>query len=96
MIDHLKDFSVSIFSDLWFGILFSLFMGLIFGPLSICIEYSLIFLVLYEIFIFAISSDYGHEKISYRILLNIFYLIGWIWGRWLYLNSTGIEHFICW
>ena len=81
------------FIFLEFQAVFSLILGFCCGPFSMGIEYAIIMLIIYEIFIFAITVD-NEYKTESRIVLNIFYFFGWFLGRWLYTGKLGIEHYL--
>ena len=79
----------------FFQIISAFILGLLFGPLSLGIFYSLLFIFIYEFFLFYYTKNYpGVYKLQTRIYSNIFGIYGWIIGRYLLLGETGFEFFI--
>jgi len=73
-------------------LVFSFALGLLFGPMSWGIIYYVIFIIIYEIIVFYVTS--GLEpfwRLISRISINSAALIGWMLGRWLVLGRTGFE-----
>lgn len=78
--------------DLHFQFIFFLAFGVLFGGIAINLFYSIIFIVIYEFYIFHISRLFPPKVREIdRVLLNVVYIAGWIFGRCLMLNETGFE-----
>lgn len=66
--------------------------GILFGGIFKNLFFPFLFIVIYEFFIFHITSLYPPEvKELDRFLINIVYVFGIILGRILMLNETGFE-----
>jgi len=79
-------------TDINFQIILFLCYGILFGGLCRNIFLSLIFIVIYEFYIFHITRFFPPEaKEIDRFLINLFYIFGWVLGRILMLNETGLE-----
>lgn len=73
-------------------LVFSFAIGLLFGPMSWGIIYYVIFIIIYEIIIFYITSGLPPTwRLLSRVSINAAALIGWVLGRWLVLGRTGFE-----
>ena len=67
-------------------------LGLLFGGFSSGLIWFIIYVILFEIYIYYITRELDTEwKLLSRIGINCATLIGWILGRWLVLNKTGFE-----
>lgn len=78
--------------DLQFQLIFFFAYGILFGGLSPSIFYSFLFIVVYEFYVFHMSKNFPPiVRELDRILLNVVYIGGWILGRCLMLNETGLE-----
>ncbi len=72
----------------------SLVMGILFGPIGYCLAYSFYFIIFFEIYVFSITYMYPPCVRMYdRILINIFYIFGWVVSRYVYYGKTGFENF---
>lgn len=79
-------------TDIEFQFIFFLASGLLFGGISRSLILSLIFIIVYEFYIFHISRFYPPKvRAIDRVLFNVAYIFGWILGRILMLNETGLE-----
>lgn len=73
-------------------LLISLASGFLFGPLSYSILTSIVFVVIFEICVFHYSMIYPPEvRYIDRFLINLLFFFGWIIGRRLMLNESGLE-----
>ena len=87
LIDYFKS-PISEFAQIIFGFVF----GLLFGPLSYGMSYNFLFIIIYEIVLFYFTQNFSSTtKIETRIICNISALYGWILGRSLFLEETGLE-----
>jgi len=81
--------------DIEFQIIFSFVLGIIFAPLSYGIEYTFAFVVLFEIYVFCITSMYPPSvKGIDRININLFFFFGWVLGRIFVCEECGLDHYI--
>jgi len=64
--------------------------GLLFGSLSWGLLWFIIFVVIYECFLFYVTDGLNYKWIT-RIVVNLFLIFGWVLGRWLILNRTGFN-----
>lgn len=68
-------------------------IGLFFGPLSSGFIYFLISIIVLELFAFYTTRKLPEGYKWYmRVVINLAGIIGWILGRWLVINETGVEH----
>ena len=75
-----------------FQILSAFILGLLFGPISWGLYYSIAFFIIYELLLFYLTKDYpGVYKFQTRFFANVFAIFGWIIGRFLLLGETGFE-----
>lgn len=78
--------------DIPFQLIFFLTFGILFGGIAMNLFFSLLFIVIYEFYVFHISRMFPPKVREIdRILLNLIYIFGWILGRCLMLNETGFE-----
>jgi len=78
--------------DVEFQIIVSLASGLLFGGVSMHIFFTLLFVLGFEFYVFWISKFYPPiTKDVDRVLINLVFFFGWIFGRYLMLNETGLE-----
>lgn len=78
--------------DVELQIVMSLVSGILFGGLSKTILFSLVFIFFFEFMVFQYTSSYPPTvKTNERFLINIVFILGWIIGRVLILNETGLE-----
>ena len=76
----------------FFQIISAFIIGVLFGPLSWGLYYSIIFIVIYEVLLFHFTKNYpGVYKFQTRLLANLFGIYGWLIGRFLIKNETGFE-----
>lgn len=73
-------------------IVFAFIYGLFFGPFSNSIVYVIISLIVFELYVI-ISTRMAKPlwQFEFRVTMNAAGLIGWVLGRWLILDETGIE-----
>lgn len=82
-------------TDVEFQLITFFAYGILFGGISRNIIFSLIFIVIYEFYVFHISRFFPpNVKSIDRILLNLVYIFGWILGRFLMLNESGFEEVV--
>jgi hypothetical protein len=80
--------------DVELQIIFSFVLGLLSAPLSYGIDYTIIFIIFFELYVFLITSTYPPcVKIFDRILINFFFLFGWIISRVIFNGEVGIEKY---
>ena len=81
--------------DIEFQIIASLASGLLFGGLSKTILFTILFVLVFEFFVFHSSKFYPPiVKGEDRVLINLVFFLGWIVGRVLMLNETGLEEVV--
>lgn len=69
--------------------------GILFGGISRCLFYSIIFIIVYEYYVFNVSNFFPPlVSVVDRTLLNSIYIFGWILSRCLLLNETGLEEIV--
>lgn len=78
--------------DVEFQTILFLAYGLLFGGISPSLLFTLFFIMVYEFYVYHISSLYPPQvsKVD-RVFINVIFLFGWIMGRILMLNETGFE-----
>ena len=82
-------------TDIEFQIISFLTYGILFGGLSKSLLFVIFFTIVYEFYVFHVSRFYPPEVKSFdRILLNLIFIFGWIVGRFLMLNESGIEEIV--
>lgn len=82
-------------NDVEFQSILFLAYGILIGGISNSLFFILVFIVLYEFYVFHISRMFPpNVKNLDRVLLNVMFIFGWIIGRILMLNETGIEDII--
>lgn len=75
-----------------FDIVLSFTIGILLGGLSYNILFVILFAVFGEIFMMAfLKIKFNEVMYVNRVINKIFYLGGWIIGRILFLNETGLE-----
>uniref|UniRef100_A0A6C0BCE0 Uncharacterized protein n=1 Tax=viral metagenome TaxID=1070528 RepID=A0A6C0BCE0_9ZZZZ len=78
-----------------FQIISSFASGILFGGLSRSIFFTILFVLAFEFCVIHYSRFYPPEVMTYeRVIVNIFFLLGWILGRILMLNETGFEDIV--
>ena len=78
-----------------YQIIFSLALGLLFAPMGYELIYSIYLIIFFEAYVFFITSSYPPAvQTTDRILINLFFIFGWVISRILYRNETGFEGFI--
>lgn len=78
--------------DFPFQLLFFFMYGVMFGGIAKNILYSILFIIVYEFYVFNSTRFFPpNVREVDRVLLNIVYIGGWIIGRCLMLNETGLE-----
>lgn len=78
--------------DLEFQITVSLAFGFLWGGISWGLAWSLLGIVLYEIWVCWITQYYGCAvRTVDRVIVNLFFFIGWILARILTRQSLGEE-----
>lgn len=81
--------------DIELQCVFFLAYGILFGGLSSSLFISVIFVIIYEFYVFNITLYFPPEvKAVDRVLVNVVFFFGWIVGRLLMLNETGLEEYI--
>lgn len=79
-------------NNLPFNIIFFFTYGVLIGSISQNILYSILFIIIYEFYLFHITRFFPPKVREIdRIILNIIYIGGWILGHCLMLNETGLE-----
>jgi hypothetical protein len=79
-------------TDVEFQIIFSLSYGLLFGGVSTQIFSTILLCIIFEFYVFHVSKFYPPSiKLEDRILLNIIFILGWVIGKILIQNKTGME-----
>lgn len=79
-------------TNIEFQIMFSLFFGLFLGLFSYGLFWTILFIILFEYYIFAYSTLYPPgEQVQNRVLVNVVSLFGWTVSRFLFLRETGFE-----
>jgi hypothetical protein len=63
--------------------------GLIFGSLSKGLLWFIVFIIIYECFLFYVT-DGLKDHWTIRLVVNLSLLVGWIFGRYLILNKFNI------
>lgn len=82
-------------TDIEFQLMFFFAYGILFGGISKNIFSSLVFIVIYEFYVFHMSRFFPpNVKVIDRVLLNVVYIFGWILGRVLMINQTGLEEVV--
>lgn len=82
-------------TNIEFQCVFFLAYGILFGGISSSLFITIIFVLIYEFYVYHISQFYPPSVQAFdRVLVNIIFFYGWIIGRWLMLNETGIEECI--
>jgi len=80
-----------------FQILMGLFFGLMLGLFSPNLFTTVLFTMFFEYIVFASSVLYPPgQKMEERILINVVYIFGWTFSRFLFLRETGFEPCIQW
>jgi hypothetical protein len=75
-------------------IVFSFALGLISGPLSRGISFFFLFVCIYEIALWRITEGLPiYWQMRTRVVVNLASFLGWIVGRYLILEETGLEGF---
>lgn len=82
-------------SDIEFQFISFLAYGLLFGGISKSLFFTIIFVIIYEFYIFHISRIFPpNVRDIDRVLLNVVFFFGWILSRVLFQNETGFEELI--
>lgn len=82
-------------TNIEFQIVSFLAYGVLFGGISKSLFFVILFCVVYEFYVFHISRFYPPEvKDLDRVILNLIFIFGWIVGRFLMLNESGLEDVI--
>ena len=75
-----------------FQVLMGLFFGLLLGLFSHSLFGTILFTIFFEYIIFVSAVLYPPgEKLEDRILINVVYIFGWCFSRFLFLRETGCE-----
>lgn len=81
--------------DIEFQVILSLAMGFLFAPLAYRFEYSFAFIVAFEIYVFLVTEIYAPSvRALDRILINLFFIFGWVLSRIAFNNETGFEDYM--
>ncbi len=73
-------------------IVISFAYGLIFGSFSYGLIWLIVFIIVYEVYVFYVTKDVPERwRFLARVGINAAALLGWILGRWLILDKTGFE-----
>jgi len=76
-------------------IILSFALGLLFAPMSYGIEYTFLFIIIFEFYVFIITTKYPPcIRFVDRLLINLFFIFGWIISRINFCNETGMERFL--
>lgn len=71
---------------------FFLTYGILFGGISSSLFVTVMFVIIYEFYVYNISMAYPPAVRSIdRVFLNIVFFFGWVVGRLLMLNESGFE-----
>ncbi len=77
-----------------YQIIFSLALGLLFAPFGYDLIFSIYFIVFFEVYVFLITEIYPPStRMMDRVVINLFFIFGWVISRMLYRNETGFEGF---
>lgn len=69
-------------------------LGLVVGPFSTSIIFRLLFIIVYEVVVFYYTRGLTpYWRLLTRIAINCASLYGYILGKWLLTNRTGLESF---
>jgi hypothetical protein len=70
----------------------SFILGFLFAPFSWGISYTLYFVIIFEVYVFLITANYPPQvKGIDRVLINLFFFVGWFISRIIFCNETGCE-----
>lgn len=79
-------------TDIELQAVFFLAYGFLFGGISTSLFITIIFVIVYEFYVFNITLIYPPEvRAIDRVLLNLIFFLGWVLGRLLILNECGLE-----
>lgn len=82
-------------TNIEFQIISFLAYGVLLGGISKHVLFVIFFCIVYEFYVFHISRFYPPEvKTLDRILLNLIFIFGWVVGRFLMLNESGLEEVV--
>ena len=74
---------------------FSFLLGFLFAPFSWGLSYTLYFVIIFEIYVFLITANYPPQvKCMDRVLINLFFFLGWFISRIIFIEETGCEEAI--
>ena len=81
--------------DIEFQIILSFVLGLFFAYFSTGIEYTLFFVIIFELYVFSVTNYYDNSvKFIDRFNINLFFFFGWILARICLCEETGFEYVI--
>lgn len=79
-------------TDIELQCVFFLAYGILFGGISSSLFMTILFVIVYEFYVFNITLYFPPEvRAVDRVLVNIVFFFGWVLGRLLMLNETGFE-----
>jgi hypothetical protein len=75
-------------------IIYAFIIGIFSGIISSSIEIAIFFLVIVELFIF-LETKYFPKKYLFeiRFVITCSYILGWMFGRWIYYGNIGFTHY---
>lgn len=75
-------------------VLLSFLFGMFLGTFITDIECIIIIVIITEVLIFTFTYYYSKEYLwEARFIINCGYLLGWIIGKYCFLNETGFEQY---
>ena len=81
--------------DIEFQITVSLAFGFLWGGISWGLAWSLLGIILYELWVCWITQQYGYKiRATERVIVNLCFLIGWVLARILTQQEIGEEETI--
>jgi hypothetical protein len=81
--------------DVEYQIIIALVLGLLIAPISWGLQYTFIFIAFFELYVFSITATYPPIARGWdRIVINLFFIFGWVLSRMLFCNETGFEYSI--
>jgi hypothetical protein len=79
-------------SDFEFQVIFSFALGLLLAPFSWGLIFTILYVIFYEVYVILVTASYPPSiKMMDRVVINLFFIFGWVISRIIYCDESGFE-----